>query len=312
MKFGEGPAPMMMGECWQMWRFLVEAARSARHIALAMARSGVQLALRPPLVAEPYQPGELLDRLLHRQRAALSQLSAQAVRVALRAMLATIEAVLDELDLTALVLQRVDLDRIVAAVDVDAVVARVDLYAIVDRVPIDRFLDRVDLDAVARRIDVDAVIDRADLDAVARRIDVDAVIDRVDLNLLAKRIDVDAVAARLDLDTVVARIDLVGLARYVIEAIDLPEIIRASSGSIASDAVRGVRMQTINADAQVSRIAERFRLHRRHPDGGQPDAGHPDGGQLAGEQLDGHRPDPDGGLAQAYPADGVADGRRAP
>jgi len=243
MKFERTPAPMMMQSAG---RYLVE---SARQIALAMARAGVQAALRPPLLAERYQPGELLDR----QRARWSRLSAQAVQLALRAALATLDAVLDELDLTALVLQRVDLDRVVAAVDVDAVVARVDLYAIVDRVPIDRVLDRVDLDAVARRLDVEAVI------------------DRVDLNLVAKRIDVDAVAARLDLDAVVARIDLVGLASYVIEAIDLPEIIRASSGSIASDAVRGMRMQTINADAQVNRIADRLRPHRRHPNGHRPD-----------------------------------------
>lgn len=227
------------------------AAHSARHIA----RSAVRVAFRPAVLDKRYQPAELLSGLLEWQRAARSRLVAQVVQAALTAVLATLDAVLDELDLTALVLQRVDLDGIVATVDVDAVVARVDLYAIVDRIPIDHFLSRLDLDAVARRIDVDAVI------------------DRVDLNVLAKRIDVDAVAARLDLDTVMARIDLVGLARYVVEAIDLPEIIRSSSGSLASDAVQGMRMQTINADVQINRIAERLRLHRRRPDDLLPDSG---------------------------------------
>ena len=45
-------------------------------------------------------------------------------------------------------------------------------------------------------------------------------------------------------------------------AIDLPDIIRESSGSLVYDSVRGVRMQSIDADRQVERLAHR--LLRRH------------------------------------------------
>jgi hypothetical protein len=63
-------------------------------------------------------------------------------------------------------------------------------------------------------------------------------------------------------DAIIDRIDLVALAREVIVAIDLPEIIRESSGSLVYDSVRGVRMQSIDADRQVERLAHR--LLRRH------------------------------------------------
>ena len=49
----------------------------------------------------------------------------------------------------------------------------------------------------------------------------------------------EEVVARLDLDAIIARIDLAGLAEEVIESIDLPEIIRESTGTVASEVVRG-------------------------------------------------------------------------
>lgn len=106
----------------------------------------------------------------------------------------------------------------------------------------------------------DAVLARIDLtDIVLRRVDlvriVDAVLDRIDLTeLVIQRVDLDAVAARLD---------LVGIADYVIEAVDLPEIIRSSTGSVATEAVRGARMQGIEADKQLQHVVDRLLLRRR-------------------------------------------------
>jgi hypothetical protein len=48
----------------------------------------------------------------------------------------------------------------------------------------------------------------------------------------------------------------------VLAEIDLPEIIRESTGAMASDTVRGVRMQTISADDAVGRAVDRLRLRR--------------------------------------------------
>ena len=59
--------------------------------------------------------------------------------------------------------------------------------------------------------------------------------------------------------------DLVGLTNEVIAEVDLPEIIRESTGSVASETLRGVRMQSISGDDAVTRIVDRFRLRHRVP-----------------------------------------------
>jgi hypothetical protein len=70
-------------------------------------------------------------------------------------------AVLDRLDLTELVLERVEFERILDAIDVDSVVAEVDLDAIVTR---------IDVNEVAKGIDVAAVVERLDLAALAEQV----------------------------------------------------------------------------------------------------------------------------------------------
>lgn len=177
-----------------------------------------------------------------------------------------VRAVLDRIDVGQLVGEYVDLDRIAARLDVDEVVARVDLDRLVDRVDLDRAVARVDLDAVDR-LDLDQLADRINLDRAVARVDLDAILDRLDLDRLADRIDLDRAAARLDLDPLLDRADLVGLARYIVEAIDLPGIIRSSTGSLGSDMVRGVRAQGADADEAVQRAVDRL-LRRRRPRGG--------------------------------------------
>ena len=194
-----------------------------------------------------------------------------------------VAALVERLDLTRLVGEHVDLDELVSTVDLDAAVARVDLDAAVSRVDLDAavarvaieaILDRVDLDAVAARLDVDAVVARADLDAAVARVDIDAVIDRVDLDAVAARLDVDAVVARADLDAAVARVDidavidrvdLVRIVEEVLEEIDLPALIRDSTGSMTSETVRGVRMTGISADDALTRAVDRALFRRRRP-----------------------------------------------
>jgi hypothetical protein len=183
-----------------------------------------------------------------------------------------LDAVLSRVDLDA-VLSRVDLDAVMGRVDLGAVLSRVDLDAVMSRVDLGAVLSRVDLDAVMGRVDLGAVLSRVDLDAVMGRVDLDAVLSRVDLNEVASRIDIDAilqrvepdaVVARVDLDAVVDRLDLAALSRQVIEAIDLPEILRQSSGAVSSQAARVVRAEGMNADDSVARFVDRV-LRRSHP-----------------------------------------------
>jgi hypothetical protein len=77
-----------------------------------------------------------------------------------------------------------------------------------------------------------AVLDEIDLDEVVARVDLDRIIDRVDL---------DAVVARVDIEAIVARVDLPGLTEQVIEEVDLGEIIRESSSTMASETVDALR-----------------------------------------------------------------------
>ncbi|HEV7192142.1 MAG TPA: hypothetical protein VGN35_02975 [Jatrophihabitantaceae bacterium] len=107
-------------------------------------------------------------------------------------------------------------------------------------------------DAVIPRT-VEAVLARTDVGEVAAQLDVDAIVDRLDL---------DSIVARVDLDPIVARLDLIGLARYVVDGIDLPVIIRSSSGSMTTDIVRGIRRGSADADVAVERIVDRLLLRR--------------------------------------------------
>jgi hypothetical protein len=77
------------------------------------------------------------------------------------------DALLDRLDLTELVLERIDVDRLTDAISIDRVMARIDL---------DEVAAGIDVDAVAARLDVARIVDRLDLVAIANE-----VIDEIDL-----------------------------------------------------------------------------------------------------------------------------------
>jgi hypothetical protein len=124
------------------------------------------------------------------------------------------------------------LDRVVPAM-VDAIIARLDLTQVV--------LTQVDLNRV-----VNAALDSLDLTQL--------VIDRVDVNRIVDQADIDAI---------IDRVPIIPLANYVIEEIDLPQIIRESTGGVATDAVNSIRVQSVGADQLVSRMADRFLLRRR-------------------------------------------------
>ncbi len=169
--------------------------------------------------------------LLSRGEATIDAVAGTA-RTVLRAIIReVVAAALLEIDLTRIVRDYVNLNEIAAGIDVDAVAAQVDIAAIV------------------RRIDLDAVADTIDLERQVQRIDLDAI---------AAGIDVDAIAATIDLDAVIARLDLIGLADTIIEGVDLPQIIRDSTGSLSEEAVRGVRSQGMHADDAVAGFVGRI------------------------------------------------------
>ena len=100
-----------------------------------------------------------------------------------------------------------------------------------------------------------------------------ALIASVDIEAIIARVDIDAIASRLDLDAIVDRLDILAIAREVIDGIDLPEIIRESSGAMASETVVGVRMRGIEADERISRIVDRVMLRRHGRDAAAAERG---------------------------------------
>jgi hypothetical protein len=73
---------------------------------------------------------------------------------------------------------------------------------------------------------------------------------------------VEGVVARIDFEAIINRVDLNTMARQVVADIDLAEIIRDSTGALASETVRGLRMQGIEADERVNRIVDKALLRR--------------------------------------------------
>ena len=110
-------------------------------------------------------------------------------------------------------------------------------------------LDEIDLDQVVARIDLDRIVDRINLNQIAARIDLDAIVARIDL---------DAIVNRVDIDAILARVDLPGITEQVIDEVDLGEIIRESSSTMASETVDALRVQGMHVDGLVSRIVDRI------------------------------------------------------
>jgi hypothetical protein len=121
-------------------------------------------------------------------------------------------------------------------------------------------LDEVDLNQVVARVDLNQIAARIDLDEIVDRVDVDAIADRIDLNAIAARIDLDAIVARVDIDAILARVDLPALTEQVIDEVDLGEIIRESSSTMATETVDALRVQGMRVDGLVSRIVDRILL----------------------------------------------------
>ncbi len=246
----------------------VAVAVSARAVGVASAATRLAGSVLRPVAGSMLRPRGVPGRLQPGRWLAAVSREGEARRVTLRLDLsrmldALVPVVLDEAlrraHLTDLVLRHLDLDRAVAAVDLDAAAERLDVSRVIDRIDLTAVvLEGVDLDAL-----ILAILDRIDLTSlVLRRVDLDvliqAVLDRVDLtSVVLRRVDLDVLV-----QAVLEHVDLVPLAAEVIEGVDLPEIIRESTGSMASETVQGVRMQGIVADEAVGRAVDRLLLRR--------------------------------------------------
>jgi hypothetical protein len=129
--------------------------------------------------------------------------------------------------------------------------------------------------AIAQRLDVtELILERVDLDRIVDDVDLHAAMARLPIDELVARLDVEAVAARVDLDALIARLDLADIAGRAVEAIDLPEIIRESTGELGTEAVDTLRYKSMHADRALNRWRDRVFSHGSetgpHPSGGPP------------------------------------------
>jgi hypothetical protein len=83
------------------------------------------------------------------------------------------------------------------------------------------------------------------------------------VELVVSRLDLTSLVIRhVNIDEVIESVDLVPVVEQVLAEIDLPAIIRDSTGSITSETVRGARMTGITVDEAISQAIQR-RLFRR-------------------------------------------------
>jgi hypothetical protein len=231
----------------------LEGARWGARAATTMVRSAelfFSLLTSPGFVQEPLRrAGERLGALDARWREQRPR-DEEAAASFLRLMVPqVVDAALDQIDLNELVAERIELDQVIDRLDLDRVIARLDVDAIVNRIDIDRILERIDVRAIVDRVPVEEIVSRLDLDAIVASVDIDQIV---------RRVDVQAVADSIDLQAVVRRLDLTAIANEVIEEIDLMGIIQEAMGSMTSETIGGIRVQSMNADRAISRLFGRM------------------------------------------------------
>jgi hypothetical protein len=230
----------------------LDGARWGARAATTMVRSAelfLSLVTSPGFVQEPLrQAGARLGALDDRWREQRPR-DEEAAGAFLRLLVPqVVDAALDQIDLNELVVERIELDQVIDRLDLDRVIARLDIDAIVSRIDFDRIIERIDVRAIVGRVPVDDVVSRLDIDAIVAGVDIDRVVSRV---------DVQSVADRIDLQALVDRLDLAAIANEVIEEIDLTGIIQEAMGSMTTETVGGIRVQSMNADRAIARLVGR-------------------------------------------------------
>ncbi len=95
---------------------------------------------------------------------------------------------------------------------------------------------------------------------------VNAIVTRIDINEIVKEhVDVNEIVAQADITPILDRVPMAEIADYVIEEIDLPSLVRESTGGVADGLLGTLRFQAIQTDNFVSQIIDRilFRSQKR-------------------------------------------------
>jgi hypothetical protein len=139
--------------------FLIEGLRAAGAMLTALERTVVApAAAAAGTAAERPEVRELLQHWQHswdEQRERSDPAASEALR---RGIGRAADAVMEQLDVTDLALEHVDIQRIAETVDINP---------LVDKLDMDRLTDRIDMDALVARLDIGALVGRLDIAAIA-------------------------------------------------------------------------------------------------------------------------------------------------
>ena len=92
----------------------------------------------------------------------------------------------------------------------------------------------------------------------------EAIITRVDLTeVVLNNVDVNAIVAQTQLDPIIERIPMTEIADYVIEEIDLPTLVRESTGGVADDILGLLRFQALETDNFLNTLVDRVLFRKK-------------------------------------------------
>lgn len=104
------------------------------------------------------------------------------------------------------------------------------------------------------------------LDAVVP-VAVNAVVSRINLTeIVVHHVDINAIVAKADINPILDRIPMTEIADYVIDEIDLPALVRESTGGVADDILGLLRFQAVETDNFITGVVDRvlFRKNTRN------------------------------------------------
>jgi hypothetical protein len=101
------------------------------------------------------------------------------------------------------------------------------------------------------------------LDAVVP-VAVNAVVSRINLtDIVVQHVDVNAIVARADINPILDRIPMTEIADYVIEEIDLPSLVRQSTGGVADDILGMLRFQAAETDNFITNVVDKVLFRKK-------------------------------------------------
>ena len=101
-------------------------------------------------------------------------------------------------------------------------------------------------------------------ESLVASIDLPDMVQQIPVTQIVQRIDLNAVIAQVDLNRIIADIDIRPIASQVIDEIDIPGIVRATTTSMTGDLIEANRVVFMHLDGGIARGADAVIRPRHH------------------------------------------------